>query len=91
MEKLYIAWREGMALEFDVDRTVDTMGLRQMNDTAALELVVDAVLKASTQQLAEYRSGKVQLFGFFVGQCMKESKGQGNPKTFTELLKAKIG
>lgn len=70
---------------------VDKLGLRQVNDTGALEAVVDGVISGNPTQVAEYQGGKVQLFGFLVGQCMKESKGQGNPKIFTEMLKKKLG
>ncbi len=70
---------------------VDKLGLRQVNDTGALEAVVDGVITANPAQATEYQAGKVQLFGYLVGQCMKESKGQGNPKIFTEMLKKKLG
>lgn len=73
------------------DEIVERKGLKQVNDTAALEAIVDAVIANSPTQVADYQGGKVGLFGFFVGQCMKESKGQGNPKLFTDLLKKKIG
>ncbi len=55
-----------------------------------MEAIVDAVLAANPSQMAEYQSGKVNLFGYFVGNCMKESKGQGNPKIFTEILTKKL-
>jgi aspartyl-tRNA(Asn)/glutamyl-tRNA(Gln) amidotransferase subunit B len=58
------------------DAWVDSLSLRQKNDTGALEAIVDAVLAESTSQVAEYKSGKTNLFGFFVGQCMKKSAGQ---------------
>lgn len=74
----------------DTDVIVDAKGLRQVNDTSAMEAIVDAVLAASPAQIAEYRAGKVNLFGYFVGNCMKESKGQGNPKIFTEILTRKL-
>jgi aspartyl-tRNA(Asn)/glutamyl-tRNA(Gln) amidotransferase subunit B len=48
------------------------------------------VLEENIAQVAEYKSGKVNLFGFFVGQCMKASAGQGNPKIFTEILTKKL-
>jgi len=73
------------------DEIVERKGLKQVNDTAALEAIVDAVIANSPTQVADYQGGKAGLFGFFVGQCMKESKGQGNPKLFTDLLKKKIG
>ena len=58
------------------DAWVDSLSLRQKNDTGALEAIVDAVLAESASQVAEYKSGKTNLFGFFVGQCMKKSAGQ---------------
>ncbi len=70
---------------------VEKLGLRQSNDTGALESIVDTVLSESSTQVAEYQSWKINLFGYFVGQCMKASKGQGNPKIFTDILKKKIG
>ena len=69
---------------------VESLGLKQSNDTGALEAIADAVIAESQTQLAEYQGGKVNLFGFFVGQCMKKSAGQGNPKIFTEILKKKL-
>lgn len=72
------------------DEWVDSLNLRQKNDTAALEAIVDKVLSESTAQIADYKAGKTNLFGFFVGQCMKASAGQGNPKIFTEILNKKL-
>lgn len=72
------------------DAWVDSLSLRQKNDLGALEAIVDAVIAESPNQLAEYKSGKVNLFGFFVWQCMKKSAGQWNPKIFTELLNKKL-
>ena len=51
---------------------------------------MDAVIIDNAGQVAEYKSGKETLFGFFVGQCMKKSAGQGNPKIFTDILKKKL-
>ena len=72
------------------DEIVAQKGLWQVNDTGAMEAIVDSVLAANASQVAEYQSWKVNLFGFFVGVCMKESKGQGNPKIFTEILTRKL-
>ena len=83
IEKLVFEWGKA-------DEWIDTLSLRQKNDLGVLEAIVDAVLAESPNQLAEYQSGKINLFGFFVGQCMKKSRGQGNPKIFTEILKKKI-
>ena len=69
---------------------VEKLGLKQTNDIAELESIVDIVLAQSVVQIAQYKEGKVNLFGFFVGQCMKMSAGKGNPKIFTEILHAKL-
>ena len=58
----------------DPDSIVEKKGLKQVNDTGAMETIVDKVLAESASQIAEYQSGKVNIFGYFVGQCMKESK-----------------
>lgn len=84
IEKLVFEWGKAEAW-------VDKLWLKQTNDIGALETIVDTILAESTAQVAEYKSWKVNLFGFFVGQCMKSSAGQGNPKIFTEILKKKLG
>ncbi|OIO17301.1 MAG: aspartyl/glutamyl-tRNA amidotransferase subunit B, partial [Helicobacteraceae bacterium CG1_02_36_14] len=74
----------------DVDSAIDTLGLKQVSDTGAIEAICDAVIAANQDKAEEYRSGKDKLFGFFVGQVMKESKGSANPQTVNELLKVKL-
>ncbi|MDD2871391.1 MAG: Asp-tRNA(Asn)/Glu-tRNA(Gln) amidotransferase subunit GatB [Candidatus Gracilibacteria bacterium] len=74
----------------ETDIIVDENNLRQKNDTEALEKIVDEVLANNTAQVQDYKGGNVNIFGFFVGQCMKASKGQGNPVIFNELLKKKL-
>ena len=69
---------------------VEEKGLRQMTDTGAIDAVIDAVIAKNQDKLAEYRSGKDKLFGFFVGQVMKESGGKANPAMVNEALKAKL-
>lgn len=76
--------------EGDVDHIIDKQGLKQVSDTAAIEALVDKILAANPQQLADYRAGKDKLFGFFVGQAMKESGGKINPQVLNELLKKKL-
>ena len=66
-------------------------GLAQIGDTAALEAIVDAVVAANPDPVAQYRAGKMQTFGFLVGQVMKASKGKANPAVAGEILKARIG
>lgn len=70
-----------------ISALIDKLGLRQVSDTGALKAIAEKVLADNPGQVAEYKSGKENLFGFFVGQCMKASAGQGNPKMFTEILK----
>ena len=74
----------------EVDAIVDAKNLRQKNDLGALEAIVDEVLGNSAKQIEDYKSWNTNIFGFFVGQCMKASKGAGNPKIFTDLLKKKL-
>jgi len=74
----------------DAAAIVEEKGLRQVTDTGAIEGVIDAVLATNADKLAEYRSGKDKLFGFFVGQVMKQSGGKANPAMVNELLKTKL-
>jgi aspartyl-tRNA(Asn)/glutamyl-tRNA(Gln) amidotransferase subunit B len=69
---------------------VKEKGLVQITDTAAIEKIVDDVLAANLAVVAEYRSGKEKLLGFFVGQAMKASKGQASPDMMNEILKKKL-
>jgi aspartyl-tRNA(Asn)/glutamyl-tRNA(Gln) amidotransferase subunit B len=72
------------------DEIIEKQGLRQVTDTAAIEKMIDEVIAANPQQLADYRSGKDKLFGFFVGQVMKASGGKLNPQQVNDLLKKKL-
>ncbi|CAM2973401.1 Asp-tRNA(Asn)/Glu-tRNA(Gln) amidotransferase subunit GatB [Helicobacter burdigaliensis] len=74
----------------DVDSLIDSMGLAQVNDDGVILSVIETVLNANEDKVAEYKSGKDKLFGFFVGQVMKNSKG-ANPARVNELLKEKLG
>ena len=69
---------------------VEAKGLRQVTDTGAIEAEIDKVLAAQADKVAEYRSGKDKLFGFFVGQVMKATGGKANPAMLNELLKKKL-
>lgn len=69
---------------------VEENGLKQVTDTGAIEAIVDEVIAANEDKVAEYRSGKDRLFGFFVGQVMQASKGKANPAMVNELLKKKL-
>ena len=73
----------------DVDSLIDSMGLAQVNDDGAIIAAIESVLAANAEKVAEYKSGKDKLFGFFVGQVMKASKG-ANPARVNELLKEKL-
>lgn len=77
--------------EGTADDLITQRGLKQVTDTGAIEKVIDEILAAHPEQLADYRSGKDKLFGFFVGQVMKATKGQANPQQLNELLKQKLG
>jgi aspartyl-tRNA(Asn)/glutamyl-tRNA(Gln) amidotransferase subunit B len=69
---------------------IEEKGLVQVSDTGEIDRVIDEVLAANPNQLAQYRGGKEGLFGFFVGQVMKASKGKANPKIVNERLKEKL-
>jgi aspartyl-tRNA(Asn)/glutamyl-tRNA(Gln) amidotransferase subunit B len=75
----------------DVDSIIEAKGLKQMNDTGALEKIVDDVIAANADNVAQYRAGKEKAFNALVGQVMKASKGKANPQQVNELLKKKIG
>lgn len=70
---------------------VEKQGLSQISDEGAIKEIVQKVVDSNAEQVAAYRAGKVQLFGFFVGQVMKETKGRANPKTVNDLLKELLG
>ncbi|MFC3229141.1 Asp-tRNA(Asn)/Glu-tRNA(Gln) amidotransferase subunit GatB [Marinibaculum pumilum] len=74
----------------DAAAIVEEKGLRQVTDTGAIAAEVDKVLDANQDKVAEYRSGKDKLFGFFVGQVMKATKGKANPQAVNEILKEKL-
>jgi aspartyl-tRNA(Asn)/glutamyl-tRNA(Gln) amidotransferase subunit B len=69
---------------------IEEKGLVQVSDTGEIDRVIDEVMAASPNQLEQYRAGKETLFGFFVGQVMKASKGKANPKIVNERLKSKL-
>ena len=74
----------------DPQTIVDQKGLKQESDPKALEELINKVIKNNTSKVEEYKSGKKKLFGFFVGQVMKESKGKGNPQLINKILKEKL-
>ena len=74
----------------DVDAVIEAKALRQMNDSGALESIIDAVLAGNADNVAQYRAGKDKAFNALVGQAMKASKGKANPQQVTDLLKARL-
>jgi len=74
----------------DADAIIEEKGLRQITDTSAIERAIDEVMAKNPGQLADFRSGKDKLFGFFVGQVMKATGGKANPAQLNELLKKKL-
>jgi aspartyl-tRNA(Asn)/glutamyl-tRNA(Gln) amidotransferase subunit B len=76
--------------EGDADAVIEKKGLKQITDSGAIEKIVDDVIAGHPQQVEQYRSGKETVFGFFVGQVMKASKGKANPAQVNELLKKKL-
>jgi aspartyl-tRNA(Asn)/glutamyl-tRNA(Gln) amidotransferase subunit B len=79
-------WSEGG----DADAIIETKGLKQVSDSGAIETLVDEIIAGNADKVAEYRSGKDKLFGFFVGLAMKASKGKANPAQLNEILKQKL-
>ena len=69
----------------------DKFGMKQITDTGAIESAVDAVIAANPEQVEQYKSGKLGLLGFFVGNVMKATKGQANPAVVNEILRKKLG
>ena len=74
----------------EVDALIERLGLKQMNDSGALEVIIAEVLAANEKNVAEYRAGKEKAFNALVGQIMKASKGKANPAQVNELLKARL-
>ncbi len=79
-----------MENEMSVDDTIEKLGLKQLSDDAAIETLVEGILVANPDKVAEYKGGKEKLIGFFVGQVMKASKGSANPAKVNEILKKKL-
>ena len=79
-------WSEGG----NADTIIAAKGLKQVSDAGALEKMLDEIIAANPDKVAEYRSGKDKLFGFFVGLAMKASQGKANPAQMNEILKKKL-
>lgn len=71
-------------------KIVEEKGLKQVTDNSAIEKVIDEILGANSDKVAEFRSGKDKLFGFFVGLAMKATQGKANPQALNEILKSKL-
>ena len=74
----------------DVDAVIESKGLKQMNDSGALEKIIDEVIAANPDNVAQFRAGKDKAFNALVGQIMKASKGKANPTQVNELLRARL-
>jgi len=74
----------------DPQKIIEAKGLKQESDPKTLEELIEKVIQNNADKVAEYKSGKDKLFGFFVGQAMKESKGKGNPQLINKILKEKL-
>ena len=74
----------------DVDTIIEEEGLKQVTDDKEIESLIDEVIQNNPEQLKQYKSGKDRLFGFFVGQVMKASKGKANPQQVNDILKVKL-
>jgi aspartyl-tRNA(Asn)/glutamyl-tRNA(Gln) amidotransferase subunit B len=75
----------------DVDAVIEAKGLKQMNDTGALEKIIDDVIAANPDNVAQFKAGKDKAFNALVGQAMKASKGKANPAQVNDLLRRKLG
>ena len=76
--------------DLDPQKVVDERGMRQSTDTDALAVTVEEVLARCTDQVRQYQEGNKKVVGFLVGQCMKASRGTGNPKLFNQLLRERL-
>ncbi len=79
-----------MEENLEVDGVIDALGLKQVTDTGAIEAMCQEIIDANPEKVEQYKGGKDKLFGFFVGQVMKASKGSANPQAVNEVLKAKL-
>ncbi len=85
-EVFRVLWTEGG----NADAIIEARGLKQVSDSGAIEALVDEILAANAEKVAEYRAGRDKLFGFFVGLAMKASKGKANPAQLNEILKTRL-
>ena len=80
-----------MLFRSDVDAVIQAKGLKQMNDSGALEKIIDDVLSANVKNVAEFKAGNDKALNALVGMAMKASKGKANPAQVNEMLKSKLG
>jgi aspartyl-tRNA(Asn)/glutamyl-tRNA(Gln) amidotransferase subunit B len=90
-EIFQVLWEENDRSEDSVDRIIQAKGLKQISDSGELEKIVEQVIAANAQQVADYKGGKEKAFNSLVGQAMKLSKGKANPQQVSEILKKKLG
>ena len=76
--------------EGEADQIIEAKDLKPISDTGAIEKIIDDIIAANPEQVEQYRGGKEKVFGFFVGQVMKASKGKANPQQVNKILKAKL-
>ena len=85
-----IVFEEMVKNDQDPDKIVEDKGLKQQSDPKELEKIIETIVKNNQDKVEQYKSGKDKLFGFFVGQAMKETEGKGNPKLINDILKEKL-
>ncbi len=90
-DALWAAGRSDAQAQAAVDAQIDRLGLRQVNDSAALEAIISEVLAANPKSVDEFRAGKDKAFNALVGQVMKASRGKANPTQVNALLRARLG
>ena len=79
-----------MTKDSSIDKLIESMGLKQVSDDGAILAIIDKILANNSDKVEQYRGGKDKLFGFFVGQTMKASRGSANPQKVNELLKERL-
>jgi aspartyl-tRNA(Asn)/glutamyl-tRNA(Gln) amidotransferase subunit B len=79
-----------MEKDAQVDAVIEELGLKQVSDDSAILAMIDEILANNEDKVAEYKGGKEKMFGFFVGQVMKASKGAANPQVINKLLKERL-
>jgi len=84
-------WKGEGSGEAGVDAIIEVKGLKQVSDTGALEAIIDEVMAANAEMVAQFRAGKEKAFNALVGQAMKASKGKANPQQVNDLLRQKLG